>query len=196
MIENIQVETDHWFERQIYGGSIFSWTLAARLGHMLNQAEHLFGARDSTYTILGVEFGGDIPRVRYLRNWHQAIVQITPSCATDTVRACHQMAYQCIHLLSPTDTRNVTVLEEGLAIHFSRRYIREHLRAVNWLSDETESHSNACMLVEQLLTLDPAIICSVRRSQPTISHISPDDIRTVCSNVPTELATALTQPFV
>src|ERR1043166_1645415 len=119
MIENVQVETDHWFERQLYGGAVFAWTLAARMGHILTQAETLCGPRDTSYTVLGVEFGVGAPRIRYLPNWRQAIVQITEACATDTVRACYQMAHECIHLLSPTDKRDITVMEEGLATHFS-----------------------------------------------------------------------------
>jgi len=195
MVETIKIETDQWFAHQIYGGRVIAWTLPARLGQMLRRAESIYGARDVTYTILGVEFAENAPNIRYFRGWRQAIVQITPACATDTVAACYQMARECIHLLSPPDGRQFTVLEEGLATHFSHRYLREYLHAVVWVADELESYRNACILVEQLLAVDPGVMRSLRQRQISISHITVDDIQAACPQIPLDLATALTQPF-
>lgn len=196
MIKKLEIETDLLFARPVLDGDSFTWTLASRLGHILRQAEVLYGLRDSTYTILGVEFGGDAPQIWFPGNCGHVIVQITSSCATDIVRACYQMAHECVHLLSPVAKQQITILEEGLGTHFSHRYIREQLRAISWLGDEPESYRSACLLVEELLALDPGIIRSVRQRQPKISCVTTDDLRAACTNVTAELARALTQVFI
>ena len=45
-----------------------TWTLASRLGDMLHMAEELFVSRDCSYTILGIEFASDVPKIWYPRN--------------------------------------------------------------------------------------------------------------------------------
>jgi len=191
-IANIQVETDLWFANPLPNGG-YSWTLASRLGHMLRVAEERYGPRDPSYTILGVEFGGNIPHVWYPGNCRHVIVQIAAYCATNMQQAYYQMAHECIHLLSPTGNANTIVLEEGLTTHFSGVYMLEQFQAI-WHPGPGPYHA-ACLQVEQLLMIDPTIIATVRQQQPIIAQISAADLRAANANVTEELANALTQPF-
>jgi hypothetical protein len=102
MIVNAQFETDLLYARRLPGDIGWTWTLASRLGHILRTAQELYGPRDPNYTILGVEFGGDIPQLWYPGDCGHVVVQINPACATDMNRACFQMAHEAIHLLSPS----------------------------------------------------------------------------------------------
>jgi len=193
MIETAQFETDLLYARRLPGDTGWTWTLASRLGHILRIAQELYGPRDPNYTILGVEFGGDIPQIWYPGDCGHVVVQISPACATDMNRACFQMAHEAIHLLSPSGEPRTTVLDEGLATHFSIRYMRKHLNSV-WCIDE-ESYRSACSLTEQLLALDSNMIPTIRRRQPSLPRVTPDDIRTAHPSVPHDLAVAVTQTF-
>jgi hypothetical protein len=119
MITNVRIEIDLLYARPLPDSTGWTWTLASRLGHILSTAEGLFGPRDHTYTILGVEFGGGNPQIWYPGSCRNIVIQITPECATDMSRACYQMAHEVIHLLSPSGGNNANNFEEGLATYFS-----------------------------------------------------------------------------
>jgi hypothetical protein len=159
----------------------------------LSIAEEYYGPRDRSYTILGVEFSNDNPRIWYPGNCGNVVVQLGPVCATDMSRACFQLAHEAIHLLSPSGSSTTTVLDEGLAEYFSVRYVREEFNA-NWHSD-IASYLIAGSLTEQLLAIDSGIIRAIRQLQPALHLVTAPDIHATHPDVPPELAVALTQPF-
>lgn len=164
---------------------------------MLDVAQRLFGARDVSYTILGVEFSDDIPGIWfpvYSDGCRNVIVQITPMCATEMSRACYQMAHEAVHLLYPSGHSVTTILDEGLASHFSIRYMREHLNEPNWKED-IESYRAARVLTERLLAIDVDIIKTIRKRQPSLHSVTPEDIQAAHPAVARDLAEALAQPF-
>lgn len=104
----------------------YTWTLGSRLGHMLNMAEKMFGPRDKSYTLLGVEFTeADNPSNWYPGNRKDILIQITKACMTDEKRALYQLSHEVFHTLSPIGPgASSTVLEEGLAVYFSMHYMK------------------------------------------------------------------------
>ena len=90
--------------RPLPDGSGYTWTLPSLLGDMLCIAEELFGPRDQSYTILGIEIGSDNPRIWYPGDCKHIIIQLDSSASTDMYQACYQMAHETVHLLSPTGT--------------------------------------------------------------------------------------------
>src|SRR5437763_183874 len=97
----------------------FTWTLPSRLGALLNEAERLYGERDRSYTILGVEFGPGDPQIWFPGNRRHIVIQLADNALENTALAVYQLAHETIHLLSPTGTANAPVLEEGLATAFA-----------------------------------------------------------------------------
>ena len=132
--------------------------------------------------------------VWYPDNCRHVIVRITESSATNVMRAAYQMAHEAIHLLSPTGKKGTTVLEEGLATHFSARYMREHLNSRNWHATEA-SYTHACQLIEELLTLDSEAIRLLRQVKPSMAETTADDLVSVLPSISTELANSLTMQF-
>ena len=53
----INIERNLLFAERLSEGCGYTWTLASRLGDMLHMAEELFGPRDPSYTVLGIEIG-------------------------------------------------------------------------------------------------------------------------------------------
>jgi hypothetical protein len=62
----------------------FNFTLASWLGKMLRQAEKLYGERDKSYTILGVEFRDSVPQIWFHgADRKNVVVQLgLPRCRT------------------------------------------------------------------------------------------------------------------
>ena len=172
----------------------YTWTMASRLGEMLNRAEELFGPRDLSYTIIGVEFCADGPQLWYPGSRRHIVIQLSVSCLTDRVRAYYQLAHECIHLLAPSGGRNANVLEEGLATYFSELYVQETFG--NSMKPELASYAGACELVRQLLTIDECFVLKLRAKQPTMHLTRVEDIWAIRPDVPRELAESLVAPFV
>jgi hypothetical protein len=102
------------------------YTLATTLGLWLQQAEKLYGPRDRSWTILGVEVHQDVPGRRnrpfvWPIGNKQIVVVLTQAAAQNTAEAQFQLAQEIVHLLSPNEKGgDALLIEEGLATRFAR----------------------------------------------------------------------------
>ena len=174
----------------------YSWTLAAALGEMLLLAEEKFGPRDTSYTLLGIDFSPDGGRTWNPGDCKHIIIHLDMNCLTDRHGAYRQLAHECIHLLSPTGKADANVLEEGLAVFFEQWYMC-YIFGDGWWQGEINipSYANALAKTKQLLALDPDIIKKLRQCQPVIAYITSAQILEQCPLASEELANALTQRF-
>jgi hypothetical protein len=153
----------------------YTWTLASRLGEMLHLAQELFGLRDNSYTILGVEFVADNPRIWYPGNRRDIIIQLSPLAATDMSQACYQLAHETVHLLAPSGGNDGINFEEGVACYFARYYMRTQLGQPAW-RPTLPSYVRALALVTPRLDVDVQCIRRLRREHPSFSKIPNVDI--------------------
>jgi len=179
----------------------YTRTLASQLGNMLELAESLFGPRDRSYTVLGVEFIDGCPHIRYFGTCRHIIIQLGKPCLSEPARACYQLAHETIHLLSPTTHQNVNVLEEGLAAHFQVWYMNKHYPPPYWPKSEIDwtvlqqPYDKAKILVEHFLKVDPNAIKRLREQQPRLSQVTAAEIEHACSGLDRCDALALTARF-
>ena len=171
-----------------------TWTITSKLGHILSTAEEKYGKRDTSYTLLGVEFNQEMqPIIWYPGNKKHIVIQITLDCLDNINQAIFQVAHEVIHCLCPTGDSNANVLEEGLANLFSIEYTRENDNGI-WEASE-QKYTDASELVERLLSYDTDIIKKLRLIQPTISLIDENLILQMNPNIPSELANKLVAKF-
>ena len=176
------------------GPGRYTWTLPSLLGDMLRVAQKLFGERDHAYTLLGVEYCGDRPRVWCPGNRRDLIVQVGVRCLDEPQRACYQLAHECIHLLGPSGCSGALVIEEGLATWFAQYYLRVRLGNPNWRST-LYSYTVAQRQVEALLKLDRNAIKTLRQEQPTFALFTSDLLLKHYPALGQERAAALVAPF-
>ena len=150
-------------------------TLAYQLSKMLHMVEELFGARDYSYTILGIEFASDGPQIWYPRNHRHIIVQLNVSTATDMPKAYYQMAHETIHLLAPTRLCDVTVFEEGVACYFAAYYMKYKFNQPNW-SPTLPSYRRALEIIAPRLNEDIRCIRRLRKNQPSFQKMSKEAV--------------------
>jgi hypothetical protein len=199
VIKRIQVASQ-LIEAVQRNGDSYTWTLASQLGNMLRFAQSQFGSRDKSYTILGVEFIHNEPRIWYPDNCKNIVIQLGTMCLLEPDRACFQLAHETIHLLSPTKWENVNVLEEGLAAYFqvwymNNQYPRDWPRSkVDW-TRLPSPYEKAKILVERLLGVDQDAIRRLREQQPRLSQITAEEIRNAYPALDRYDALALTTEF-
>lgn len=149
-------------------GDGYTWTLASRLGDMLYVAQELFGERDASFTILGVEFVDNGPRLWYPGNRNDIVIQLGPSAAVDMSQACYQLAHEVVHLLAPVvDSNN---FEEAVACYFSEFYMKSKFGQNNW-HPIVPSYVRALALVAPRLNNDVQCIRRLRDKTPSFSLI-------------------------
>lgn len=170
-----------------------NWTLSTRLSDMLSLAESKYGPRDRSYTIVGIEFDKNGPNIWYPGDRNHICIKLTESCLNNMAGACYQLAHECIHLLSPSGRNATNILEEGLATHFSRTYVKDKFNADFY--EDIASYKEAREACEKLLNLQDDIIYVLRQKQPEFRLITKQDIIDVNSNCPLDLAKELTSPF-
>lgn len=146
-------------------------TLVSRLGAMLSDAENMYGPRDQTYTILGIEFGRGIPSLWYPGDCKHIAIQLDTKAMSDLSQACYQLAHECVHLLCPTGGSKTNNLEEGLASYNSTYYMKTHMNQPDW-NARLSSYADAEALVKKIMDDDACAIKRMRQLEFNISKIT------------------------
>ncbi len=177
-------------------GKGYSWTLAAVLGEIILKAEEMFGDRDRSYTLLGIDFAPDYSKTWTPGNCKHIIVQLNMDCLTDRYQAYLNLAHEGIHLLSPTGKADANVLEEGLAVYFAQWYLNYVFEDGWWNGTfKDDAYRRAGDAAKQLLAYDIDVIKKLRQVQPTIAYITAEQIKAQCPAVSDELAALLARRF-
>ena len=168
-------------------------TLSDYVGHYLSELERLFGQRDPTFTLLGIEIyrmpnagphlwfrgGQDPPK--------QIVIRLAPNAAPNPTLARWQLAHECVHLLDPTVIAKegpTILLEEGLAEWFQNTYVPEAaFRAGECAQD----------LVEPIMEQLSEAIRKIRSSGVRLTDIDPSLLREHLPDMSKEMARTLCQ---
>jgi len=173
----------------------YTWTLVSRLSDMLRRAEEMFGDRDKKYTILGIEFNLDNPRVWYPGNCFHIAIQLNQGAAANEHQACFQLSHETIHLLAPSGGQIANNFEEGLAEWFSRGYMATVFQQPSWRGT-VPSYIAAYDLVKKLLDEKPDFIKEMRKVKPQLYLLEPKDLTSRFPSLSAADATYLCGRFV
>jgi len=175
--------------KKLEGNNGYAYTLASRLGEMLNMAEEMFGKRDRNYTILGIEFYDGNPQIWYPGDCKHIVIQLNRKALSSENEAYFELAQEVIHLLSPVQGKDVTLLEEGLAVVFTEHYLKKYFPK-NTLQIKEQKYIEAKILVEKI---NLEIIKKLRSKISTFSDIKKEEL--ICENIDSDLAKKLLMKF-
>lgn len=162
---------DHLFSEDLQEKGM-SWTLTTRTGELLTELEDRYGARDKSWTLLGIEFSEDGPDIWYPGSndspppKHVAI-RLSPAAFRNYKEAMYQLSHECVHLLSPSGRASAPVMEEGLAKLYSMEIIVRlcgHPPGQNY--GNLSAYDYAAGYVHQLLQIDSNAIRKLRDKEP------------------------------
>lgn len=178
----------------IKGG--YSRTIISLLGTILKDAESLYGERDRSFNILGVELCDQAqPMTWYPGCWDgqkDVIIQITKDCETNLKKAIFQVSHEVIHCLCPKPGRHANVLEEGLATSFS---MLESNKFGTGYHPGSLLYISAMEKAEELLRYDETIIKKARMMEPDISLITKEMLLGFHPSIKDDLLEILLKPF-
>lgn len=159
----------------IFMNSHGNWTISSILGEIFNEIENLYGKRDMSFTILGVELSkNEQPQIWFPGDRGHVLIQLTEDCRTNIAEAVYQIAHEAIHCLYPKPFGSSTYLEEGLATYFAKKYILFQLNLDMPIT--IYKYQQAYSLVCELLSIDNSIIKKMRVEHPDISSVDKNQL--------------------
>lgn len=176
-------------------------SLTRRLGTLLEKAEALFGPRDKTFTLLGIEFHEGPNRLNYPNvERDQIVIELSMEATRNRDQALFQLAHETVHILAPVNVGATTVLEEGLATYFSLTapdfanpsYAQ---RSEESLTGKFQPYRDALDDVRALLFMDPTVVSRIRQTNELFGSITVRRLREAAPHCPTEVATRLARTF-
>lgn len=174
-------------------------TLPTLLGKFLHETQMLFGARDYSWTPLGVVFSAVGPMmVMPDPERRQALIMLSIPASHDLDRAAYELAHETVHLLSPNvaGPGETIVLEEGCADAFADlKAIEIGYTDPRMTLPADHPYEAAKQLTLRLLNMDGNAVRKLRAVEPQFAKITPDHFAQVLPDVPADLAHALCQKF-
>lgn len=170
-----------------------SWTLTSAMGHLLAEAEGRYGARDRSFTPIGLEFtSADVPQTWFPGSREFVAIQLTESARQNPNRALFQLAHEVIHLLAPNIGITANVLEEGLATLFSDEMSMRY----GWgYQTDILSYREAKAAVQAIIAFEADAIRRLRAVQPNFYLMDADLLSGILPAVPRSIAEAVCMTF-
>ncbi len=170
-----------------------SFTLATRLAQMLIEAEAIFGLRDQTYTIVGIELRDSVPHIWYPGRDNFVCIRLSYGNRASMNALCYELAHETVHCLSPNPHKRATVLEEGMATWFADWIAKKHFGSyVPRIPDDYQPFLDA---YQKLLAIKEDAVKEIRLGRkPQIWEIEAEDIKTTVPGCPDSLAEELVTP--
>jgi len=150
----------------------FEQTLRQELLSIFEEAELLFGPRDPSYQMSTPRISECARASTYIL-WPFGITRIylTRDSRTTPWLASLELAHEAIHILSPGGFDFVpTILEEGLAEWFARRYV-SRIYGMSFQRDSDPQYDAVMTAVSTLMSKNEFVIRDLRARQPVISKI-------------------------
>ena len=181
-------------------------TLPEYASWFLADIEALFGPRDRSFTLVGIDIDRTLRKSPHLwypdtgipqgdaegRSRH-IVIRLGPAAIGDPARARWQLAHECFHLLDPwnenVDGRPASWLEEGLAAWYQNSRVPE----AEW---HEGSYALAEDLVGPLAGVLPQAVKRIRSEQKLrISEFTPDVLVAYCPGLGEDTLQKLCRPF-
>ena len=205
-MRNLKAIEQLYVSSPYHGVNPYSVTLPEWASVFLSELEQMFGQRDPSFTLVGIDIdrGPDsFPRLWYPdsgvppddmegRSRH-VIIRLGSGALTDVDRARWQLAHECLHLLDPwnqrVDGRPTNWLEEGLASWYQNYRVPE-------AASREGSYAVAESLVTPLMESLPSIVKRIRKEQNLrIGEITPDALSEYLLGASLDMLRRLCEPF-
>ena len=175
------------------GGGTF--TLTSLMGVFLRRAEEMAGARDPSWTLLGIEYFGEeekgaVPHIWFPGDCGQIAIRLTENVRNDIPRAAFQLAHEVAHLISPSGGKHALNIEEGFATILAEKMSAEHF---GWNYGMSPSYKAAYDDTKTLLALAPNAIAKARDIEPQLWKLKSETLVQAVPTIDVSVAERLCQ---
>ncbi|WMT77087.1 hypothetical protein [Bradyrhizobium sp. Ash2021] len=188
------------FVSKAQDGGVWSYALPTWFGLFLSDAEALYGPRDKAWTPLGIELWDNHNQTCPLEG-NTVCIRLNIKTLTHHDFNLFNLAHETIHVLGPSKGVDITFLEEGVAVAFSLQLKHYNdksfpgMQRRNHLCDPADKYVRALIDVELLTQHDREAVLKLRKIEPYLSRITPDQIVQVVPACPSNLARRLCASF-
>ena len=154
----------------VSGDRSYQQTLMDELLKIFEEAEVLFGPRDSSYQLREPLISECFTANVVVYPFKFARIYLSSNCKMDRRLASYELSHEAIHVLGPAYAVAPTVLEEGLATYFCLRYVNR-VYGLGWDKTSDPKYDAAMRGVRSLLAKNEFVIKELRTRQPVISKI-------------------------
>lgn len=162
---------------------------------ILQEAEFLFGPRDRSYELLEPRITERAHGQAFEVSPRKMRIYLTSHAKTRSMASC-ELAHEAVHMLSPVYWGKATMLEEGLGVYFSHKYVKREYGIDYDAAIYPHNYGPALRSVSTLLAKNEFLIKELRVHQPVISKIDetllievagvePDLAKTLCADFET-----------
>jgi len=161
------------------------------IDQLADAAEVLYGPRDRSYELIGVRFEARGPLIFYPAG-KQVEVILSEAAKVYRPTALFEAAHEAVHLLAPTGGSHATVLEEGLATHFSHSICAA---VGNPYRTSIACFIQAEALFHRLLLMRADAVALARHIEPNFVGITAGLLRQIVPGLDDSVAETLCLPF-
>lgn len=181
------------------------FTLEDLLWKLIDDAKSLFGPAINDWQFAGIEFRNGPPSILYYQDKGEMTISLSEHVQNDDLQLIFQLSHEVCHLLHPSKEypsfrQNKTiVLNEGISTYFSVLKLDEFYnikdKVVESLRNDNDGYFHAYNLVQQLISLYPDSIKTLREKCPRIDRLTASDFADAKIFISEELMNNLLMPF-
>ncbi|MEM6251066.1 hypothetical protein [Shewanella vaxholmensis] len=160
----------------------------------ISAAQKKYGPSNHHMSILPILYHPEGPYIGY-EKINKIQIVINDSCKGNLSQAFYQISHEALHTLSPVTRDVVTVLEEGIATHFSHEFTKAKTGDEWNPAPEDVKYVNARDRVIELITLVPDALEQIRYKFGGFSPLDANELAKMFQNVNSGLLKELSLPF-
>lgn len=160
----------------------------------ISAAQKKYGPSNHHMNILPILYHPKGPYIFYPKSVEIQIV-INDSCKGNLSQAFYQISHEALHTLSPVTREVVTVLEEGVATHFSHEFTKAKTGDEWNPAPEDVKYVNARDRVTELITLVPDALEQIRNQFGCFSPLDINELVKIFPDVSIDLLKELSTSF-
>lgn len=164
-------------------------SLAISMSDIMTEIEELFGPRDKNFMFVGVEFVPGRPHIFFPAYRNHISIRLSMGASEFWNTAVHELAHECVHLLSPIIGTPANNLEEGVATWYSFDYYRRVVSPdAGEISPDYKEAYDAVSSLFGYSEQGPKVIRQLRNEEPHLYAITAESILRFAPKLPRTLA--------
>lgn len=171
-------------------------SLARQMSEIMTEVTSLFGPRDERFLFIGWEFIGERPQIFFPSSGERhVLIRLSMKASEFWNTAIHELAHECVHLLSPV-VGAANNLEEGVATWYADRFYRHTTsRDPGPISDRYRGAYDAVVELFARSPHGPETIRELRTAQSSFSQMDASLLLRIVPNLDPVLASFLVRQW-
>ena len=147
---------------------------------LIDRAQFLYGPRDARWMIRPIQFSDYGPQIRFSATTNfELAIELSASSNGSRDQLLFQLANEVVHVLAPVTSPPASMIEEGIATHFSLyepQFVDSRYRvyALDWMKGNYPNYEDAYQLFQRIEAVNRDAVKMLRAKVPNFHDWTPD----------------------